>query len=105
MTAAVSMNQFFAVPLLVEDIEPAIRDAIHAKVSAYLKSERANRDIESSPEESVSTSYYKPQRQLLIDAELRELEQFVIAAAMKFLEGLRLPGRRLEMDRSWINLF
>jgi uncharacterized protein (TIGR02466 family) len=99
------MNQFFAVPLLVEDIEPAIRDAIHAKVSAYLKSERANSDIESSPEESVSTSYYKTQRQLLIDADLRELEQFVIAAAMKFLEGLRLPGRRLEIERSWINLF
>ena len=80
-------------PLLVEDIDPAVRDAIHAKVSAYLKSERAKRDIEPSPEESVATSYYKPKAQVLADADLRELEQFVIAAATTFLEALRLPPR------------
>ncbi len=100
-----SINQFFPVPLLVEDIDAAVRDAIHAKVSSYLESERAKRDIEPSPEESVSTSYYKPERQVLIDAELRELEQFVIAAATRFIEGLRLPPRRLEIERSWINVF
>jgi uncharacterized protein (TIGR02466 family) len=93
------------VPLLVEDIDPAVRDAIHAKVSGYLKSERAKRDIVPSPEESVSTSYYKPEAQVLADAELRELEQFVIGAATTFLETLRLPPRRLEIERSWINIF
>src|SRR6185436_3815671 len=55
----VSMTLLFSVPLLVEDIDAATREAIHAKVSAYLKSERAKRDIVPSPEESVATSYYK----------------------------------------------
>ena len=59
----------------------------------------------SSPEESVTTSYYKPEAQVLSDAGLVELEQFVIAAATRFLEGLRLPPRRLEIERSWINIF
>src|SRR5207244_650746 len=80
-------------------------DAIHAKVSAYLESERAKRDIEPSPEESVATSYYKPDVQVVTDAELHELEQFVIGAARTFLEkALRLPERRLEIERSWINV-
>lgn len=93
-------------PLLVEDADAAVRAAIQAKVAAYLQSERAKRDIEPSPEESVSTSYYKPQAQVLVDAGLHELEQFVIAAATAFLEkGLRLAPRRLEIERSWINIF
>jgi uncharacterized protein (TIGR02466 family) len=100
-----SITPLFAVPLLVEDVDPALRDAIHAKVSAYLKSERAQRDLEPSPEESVTTSYYKPEAHVLSDAGLAELEQFVIAAAARFFEGLRLPPRRLEIERSWINVF
>lgn len=101
-----SINLVFSVQLLVEDIDAAVREAIRAKVSAYLRSERAKRDIEPSPEESVATSYYKPQAQVLIDAELEELEDFVIGAGRRFLEtGLRLPPRRLEIERSWINIF
>lgn len=101
-----SIDPFFCVPLLVEDIDPAARDAIHAKVLAYLQSERAKRDIEPSPEEALSTSYYKPEAQILADAELRELEQFVIGAATTFLEkALRLPPRGLKIERSWINIF
>lgn len=101
-----STSLFFAVPLLVEDIDAAARDAIQAKVSAYLKSERAKRDIEPSPEESVSTSYYRQAAQILPDAGLDELERFVINAARAFLEkALRLAPRRLEIERSWINLF
>ena len=100
-----SVDLLFGVPLLVEDIDAAARDAIHAKVSAYLESDRAKRDIEPSPEESVSTSYYKPDSQVLADAQLEELERFVIAAATRFLERLRLPGRRLQIERSWINVF
>ncbi|HET8698561.1 MAG TPA: TIGR02466 family protein [Gammaproteobacteria bacterium] len=91
-------------PLLVEDLAPATRDAIHAKVTAYLASERAARDIEPAPEESVATSYYAP-AQVLVDADLRELEQAVLGAAARFLETLRLPPRRLEVERSWINVF
>jgi uncharacterized protein (TIGR02466 family) len=102
----VSVNFFFAVPLLVEDIDQAARDAIHAKVSAYLESERGKRDIEPSPEESVATSYYKPDVQVVTDAELHELERFVIGAARTFLEkALRLSARHLEIERSWINVF
>jgi uncharacterized protein (TIGR02466 family) len=101
----VSVDLFFAVPLLVEDVDGAVRDAIHAKVSAYLQSERAKRDILPSPEESVATSYYKTEAQVLADVGLAELEQFVLGAAAQFLERLKLPGRRLEIERSWINLF
>jgi hypothetical protein len=39
-------------------------------------------------------------------AELHELEQFVLEAAGTFFEkALRLPARRLEIERSWINVF
>ncbi len=100
-----SVNLFFSVPLLVEDIDAAARDAIRAKVAAYLESDRAKRDIEPSPEESVATSYYRPEARVLADAELHELERFVIDAATRFLGTLRLPPRRLEIERSWINIF
>ena len=99
------IDPIFAVPLLVEDIDAAAREAIHTKVAAYLSSERAKGDIEPAPEESVSTSYYKHDSQILTDAGLRELEQFVIATATKFLETLQLKPRRLQIERSWINIF
>lgn len=100
------MTLVFSVPLVVEDIDAAAREAIHAKVSAYLKSDRAKRDVEPSPEESVATSYYKHEAHVLADANLIELEQFVIATAKTFLEkALKLPPRRLEIERSWINVF
>jgi uncharacterized protein (TIGR02466 family) len=95
---------FFAMPLLVEDIEPGARDAIFAKAIAYLQSERAKRDVAPSPEESVATSYYA-EAQVLTDAELHELEQFVLAMAGRFLERLQVLPRRLEIERSWINVF
>jgi uncharacterized protein (TIGR02466 family) len=101
----VSIDPIFAVPLLVENIDSGLRDAIHAKVSAYLNSERAKRHIEPAPEESVSTSYYKHEAQVLADAELHELEQFVIACATKFLETVGVKPRRLAIERSWINIF
>jgi uncharacterized protein (TIGR02466 family) len=102
----VSVDLFFSVPLLVEDVHPTLRGAIHAKVTAYLESERAKRDIQPAAEESVATSYYKPEAQVLVDAGLDELERFVIGAAMTFFEkALRLPPRRLEIERAWINIF
>jgi uncharacterized protein (TIGR02466 family) len=100
-----AVNFFFAVPLLVEDIDLGSRDAIRRKVSAYLQSERAKSDIDPSPEESVATSYYKHDVQVVSVAELHELEQFVIGAARTFFEALRLPARRVEIERSWINVF
>jgi len=100
------VDLFFPVPLLVHDVEPAVRDAIHAKVLAYLDTESAKRDIAPSPEESVSTSYYNPEASIVADAELKELEKLVIAAGNAFLEQtLQLPPRRLEIERAWINVF
>jgi uncharacterized protein (TIGR02466 family) len=100
------MTLVFSVPLVVEDIDAAARESIHAKVSRYLQSDRGKRDIEPSPEESVATSYYKNEAQVLADANLVELERFVIATATTFLEkALKLPPRRLQIERSWINVF
>ncbi|HET7608547.1 MAG TPA: TIGR02466 family protein [Gammaproteobacteria bacterium] len=100
------MTLVFPVPLVVEDIDAAARESIHAKVSRYLQSDRAKRDIEPSPEESVATSYYKHEAHVLADANLVELEHFVIATATTFLEkALKLPPRRLQIERSWINVF
>ena len=103
---ATSVDQFFGVPVLVQDVEAAVRDAIGAKVGAYLNSDRARRDVTPSPEESVVTSFYRPQRSILADAELAELEQLVLRTATRFLEEtLGLPPRRLEIERAWINVF
>lgn len=101
-----SADHYFAVPLLVRDVEPAVRDAIRAKVAAYLKSEGARRDIAPSPEESVATSYYHPDASILEDAGLDELEALVLRSAKSFLEQtLKLPPRRIEVERAWINIF
>ena len=101
-----SVDYYFAVPLLVRDVQAAIHDAIHAKVSAYLETEAARRDVVPSPEESVTTSYYHPEASVLEDAELNELEALVVGAAKSFLEDtLKLAPRRLEIERAWINIF
>lgn len=101
-----SADLYFAVPLLVRDVQPAIHEAIHAKVSAYLKTDAARRDVVPSPEESVTTSYYHPEASVLEDAELDELEALVIGMAKSFLEDtLKLAPRRLEIERAWINIF
>lgn len=100
------VDLYFPVPLLVHDVDPAVRDAIRRKVSAYLDSESAKRTIAPSPEESVSTSYYRPEASILADADLEELESAVLDAAKMFLEQtLQQPPRRLEIERAWINIF
>lgn len=100
------VDLFFPVPLLVHDVDPAVRDAVHAKVSAYLRTASAGRTIAPSPEESVTTSYYRPEASILVDADLKELEEAVVEAAKTFLEQtLELPPRHLEIERAWINLF
>jgi len=101
-----SVDLFFGVPVLVHDVDPAIRDAIQAKVSAYLNTEAATRTVEPSPEESVTTSYYKPGQSIIEDAGIDELADVVFGAAKTFLEGrLGLPPRKLEIQQAWINLF
>ena len=96
---------WFPVPFLIHDVEPPVRDAIRAKVMAYLESDAGKRDVAPAPAESVATSYYKPQQSVLVDANLPELEEIVIRAGNTFLESLALPPRRLEIERAWINVF
>lgn len=97
---------WFPVPFLVYDVEPPVRDAIRAKVLAYLETENAKRDVAPAPSESVVTSYYKPQASILEDAKLVELQEVVLGAANAFLvDTLQLPQRRLEIERAWINVF
>lgn len=101
-----SVDQFFAVPILVRDADAATRDAISAKVKTYLDSDLARQHVTPSPEESVTTSYYKPERSILEDADLSELENFVLSAARAFLDSQLGPSsRRLEIERAWINVF
>jgi hypothetical protein len=101
-----SVDLFFPVPLLVRDVEPAVRGAIYTKVLACPESESAKEDIAPSPEESVSTTYFRPEAPIVVDAELKELEEIVIGAGTAFLErSLELPPRRLEIERAWTNFF
>ena len=43
-----SVDLFFPVPLIVLDVEPAVREAIREKVAAYLESEGAKRTVAPS---------------------------------------------------------
>jgi uncharacterized protein (TIGR02466 family) len=96
---------WFPTPILLNDVDPAVRDATHAKVMAYLESEAAKRDVTPSPEESVVTSYYKPEKSILADAKLTELEKVIFETANAFIQGIGLPPRPLEIERAWLNVF
>jgi uncharacterized protein (TIGR02466 family) len=96
---------WFPVPFLIHDVEPPVRDAIRTKVLAYLETEGGRRDVTLAPVESVVTSYYRPERSVLVDANLPELQEIVIRAGNTFIESLQLPPRRLEIERAWINVF
>jgi uncharacterized protein (TIGR02466 family) len=101
-----SVDLFFGVPLVVQDVDPAIRESIRNKVSAFLKSERARETVTPAPEESVSTSFYRREVSILVDAKLDELEALIVAAARSYLERtLKLPPRRVEIEHAWINVF
>lgn len=96
---------WFPVPIMVLDVDPAVRDATRAKVQSYLDSERGRRDVSLAPAESVSTSYYSPHLSILEDAQLTELQETVLQTGASFVQGLGMPTRRLEIERAWINLF
>ena len=101
-----SINLFFGAPLIVEDVEPGLRDRIRAKVATYLETEGAKQVVVPAPEESVATSYFRPETSIIADAGLDELEALVLATASAYLERtLKLPSRRLEIERAWINVF
>ncbi|MGD8340912.1 MAG: TIGR02466 family protein [Gammaproteobacteria bacterium] len=101
-----SADVFFGVPILVHDVDAAVREQIHEKVLAYLASDRGRSDVVPSPEESVVTSYYQAEKSVIVDADLAELENIVLLAARSFLEKkLGLPPRQFEIERAWINVF
>lgn len=101
-----SVDLFFAMPLVVQDVEPAVRETIREKVHAFLSSERARETITPAPEESVATSFYRLDASILADAGLEELEAIVLETANAYLEQtLKLPPRNVEVEHAWINLF
>ena len=101
-----SVDLFFAAPLVVQDAEADVRETIRDKVYAYLESEKARQDITPAPEESVSTSFYRREASILVDAGLDELEQLILSTARSYLEKtLGLAARPIEIEHAWINLF
>jgi uncharacterized protein (TIGR02466 family) len=96
---------WFPVPVMIVDVDAAVRDSIHAKVKAYLASEKGKRDIEPAPAESVDTTYFKPSISIIADAGLAQLEQVIFRAAADFIAGLKIPPFPVEMERAWINVF
>lgn len=101
-----SVDLYFGVPLIFRNVKPTVRETIRAKVWAYLESESAKKVIAPSPEESVVTSYYRPEASILADAKLVELEAIALSAGKAYLEeSMRLPPRNLEIQQAWINIF
>ena len=101
-----AVDIFFGVPLIVLEVESDIRDAIRSKVYAYLESTQAKEVVVPAPEESVVTSYYRPEASILADAKLVELEGITLMAGQGYLEQtLKLPRRKLEIQQAWINIF
>jgi uncharacterized protein (TIGR02466 family) len=101
-----TVDLFFGVPLIVQDVDPATRESIRNKVSAFLKSERARETVTPAPEESVSTSFYLRNASILADARLEELEKLILKTARSYLEQtLKLPPRQVEIEHAWINIF
>jgi len=101
-----AVDLFFGIPLVVLEVESDIREAIRAKVHAYLESTRAKEVVVPAPEESVVTSYYRPEASILADAKLEELEGITLMAGKGYLEQtLQLPPRRIEIQQAWINIF
>jgi uncharacterized protein (TIGR02466 family) len=90
---------------MIVDVDAAVRESIHAKVTAYLASEKGKRDMAPAPAESVDTTYYKPSVSIVTDAGLSELEAIIFRAGASFIEGLGVAPVPLEMERAWINVF
>ena len=63
-----AVELWFPVPVMVIDVEPAVREATRTKVLAYLDSERGKRDVPPAPSESVSTSYFNQKISVIEDA-------------------------------------
>jgi uncharacterized protein (TIGR02466 family) len=100
-----SVELWFPVPFMIHDVEPGVREATRAKVLKYLESDPGRRDVALAPAESVRTTYYRPERSVLDDADLVELKNVVLAAGADFLKGMGVEPGRLEFERAWINVF
>lgn len=100
-----AVELWFPVPVMVIDVDPAVREATRTKVLAYLDSERGRRDVPPSPAESVSTSYYNQKISVIEDAQLGELKEVVLRAGASFLQGMGIELFPLEIERAWANVF
>jgi len=94
----------FPVSIALFDLDAALQAVTRAKVMNYLATERARRDVAVSPTESVETSFFTD-RSVIEDAGLDELKREVIARGEEFIRWFGVAGYRLDVERSWINLF
>ena len=101
-----SVDPFFAAPLIVTEVDPGVRESIRQKVAKFMQTARAKETVTPAPEESVATSFYRSDASILVDAGLEELEAHVLATARAYLEQtLKLPPRQIEVEHAWINIF
>jgi len=94
----------FPVSIALFDLNEDLQAVTRAKVMDYLATARARQDVTVSPIESVETSYFTD-RSVIEDAGLDELKREVIACGEEFIRWFGVADYRLELERSWINLF
>ena len=96
---------WFPAPILVFDVDAAVRDVTRSKVMAYLETDGAKRDVAPAATESVETTYFVQKQSVLEDAGLDELKSILLGIGKSFIEGLGLAPFPLEVERAWINVF
>ena len=99
-----NIEMMFPVAIVVTDVDPQLRDAVHAKVMAYIASEAAKRDVLPSPIEAVETSYFTG-KSVIEEAGLQDLERQILTVGTDYIRWLGVNPPTLEMEKSWINIF
>ena len=99
-----NVEMMFPVAIVVADLDPQLRDDVHAKVTRYLAGEAARRDVAPSPMESVETSYFSG-KSIIADAGLEALEREILALGAEYIRWLGVPPPPLELERAWVNVF
>jgi uncharacterized protein (TIGR02466 family) len=94
----------FPVSIALFELDTSLQARVHARVTQYLATEAARRDVAASPVDSVETSYFA-QRSILDDAGLEDLRRVVLEHGEAFLRWFGVGDYPLEIERSWINLF
>ena len=93
----------FPVSLAVMDVPPAMREAVRAKLSAWLESDEGRRDLVASPTESFLTSAAS-RHSVLELAALPELQQWALEAGSNVLQWFGVTGAKLAVRQSWVDV-